>query len=95
VPSLRERLDDIPLLAEYLIERYSRKGGKRIRNIARATLELFQHYDWPGNIRELQNVIERAVILCDGDTFSVEESWLKKESSNRSASWFRRWGERN
>ena len=84
MPALRERANDIPLLVEYLIERYSKKAGKRIRNIARMTLELFQQYDWPGNIRELQNVIERAVILCEGDTFSVEESWLKKEAPNPS-----------
>jgi PAS domain S-box-containing protein len=76
VPSLRERAEDIPLLVEYLIERYATKTGKRIRKINRSTLTLFQAYDWPGNIRELQNVIERAVILCDGDTFSVDETWL-------------------
>src|SRR6202030_2427954 len=61
IPSLRERVDDIPLLVEYLIERYAKKAGKRIRNIQRKTLELFQAYDWPGNVRELQNVVERAV----------------------------------
>jgi len=76
VPSLRERPEDIPLLVEYLIERYATKTGKRIRKINQSTLTLFQAYDWPGNIRELQNVIERAVILCDGDTFSVDETWL-------------------
>src|SRR4029453_3989397 len=76
VPSLRERAEDIPLLVEYLIERYATKTGKRIRKINRSTLTLFQAYDWPGNIRELQNVIERAVILWDGDTFSVDETWL-------------------
>ena len=80
VPSLRERAEDIPLLVEYLIERYATKAGKRIRKISRHTLTLFQAYDWPGNIRELQNVIERAVILCDGDTFSVDETWLTRDS---------------
>jgi formate hydrogenlyase transcriptional activator len=80
VPSLRERAEDIPLLVEYLIERYATKAGKRIRKISRSALTLFQAYDWPGNIRELQNVIERAVILCDGDTFSVDETWLMRES---------------
>jgi formate hydrogenlyase transcriptional activator len=80
VPSLRERADDIPLLVGYLIERYARKAGKRIRKISRSALTLFQAYDWPGNIRELQNVIERAVILCDGDTFSVDETWLTRDS---------------
>jgi formate hydrogenlyase transcriptional activator len=80
VPSLRERGDDIPLLLEYLIERYAKRGGKRIRVIQKKTLDLFQAYDWPGNIRELQNVVERAVLLCDGDVFSVEESWLKQDT---------------
>jgi formate hydrogenlyase transcriptional activator len=83
IPSLRERVDDIPLLVEYLIERYAKKAGKRIRHIRRQTLELFQAYDWPGNIRELQNVIERAVVLCDGDTFSVDKTWLKKEQDRQ------------
>ena len=85
IPSLRERRDDIRLLVEYLIERYTKKVGKKIRNLNKRTLELFQSYDWPGNIRELQNVVERAVILCDGDTFYVEETWLKRESSERVA----------
>lgn len=79
IPSLRERIDDIPLLATYLIERYAKKAGKRIRNIQEETLTLFQTYDWPGNIRELQNVIERAVVLCESETFSVDETWLKPE----------------
>ena len=76
IPALRERVDDIPLLVGYLIDRYAQKAGKKIRNINKKTLDLFQAYDWPGNIRELQNVIERAVILCDGETFSVDEAWL-------------------
>jgi len=80
IPSLRERVDDIPLLVEYLIERYAKQAGKKIRTIHKQTLALFQAYEWPGNIRELQNVIERAVILCDGDTFAVDETWLKRES---------------
>ena len=64
IPSLRERADDIPLLVEYLIERYAKKAGKRIRKIQKKTLDLFQVYDWPGNIRELQNLVERAVIIA-------------------------------
>ena len=79
MPSLRERVDDIPLLVEYLIDRYAKKAGKKIRNIDKNTLTLFQEYKWPGNIRELQNVVERAVILCDGETFSVDPTWLKNE----------------
>lgn len=80
VPSLRERVDDIPLLVSYLIERYAQRAGKKLRAIQKETLERFQAYDWPGNIRELQNVIERAVILCEGDIFSVDETWLKPEA---------------
>ncbi len=80
MPPLRERVDDIPLLVEYLTERYASKAGKRIKSVKKRTLELFQEYDWPGNIRELQNVVERAVILCDGDTLEVDETWLQRES---------------
>lgn len=81
MPSLQERTDDIPLLVEYFIERYASKAGRKIRNIQKRTLDLLKGYDWPGNIRELQNVIERAVILCDGETFAVDETWLQRESS--------------
>src|ERR1700724_85229 len=79
MPSLRERAADIPLLVDYFIDRFGKKAGKKFRRIDKGTLKLFQAYDWPGNIRELQNVIERAVILSDGDTFSVDETWLKRE----------------
>ena len=79
MPSLRERIDDIPLLVEYLLGRYRAKTGKGFRSIEQKTLEIFQGYGWPGNIRELQNVIERTAILCEGDVFSVEETWLKRE----------------
>src|SRR5882757_2157970 len=78
LPALRERVSDISLLVEYLIDRYAQKAGKRIRNIDKKTMELFQAYDWPGNIRELQNVVERAVILCEGETFFVDEAWLTR-----------------
>jgi len=83
MPSLRDRMDDIPLLVEYFIERYGKTAGKKFRNINKKTLQLFQAYDWPGNIRELQNVIERAVVLCDSETFSVDETWLKREGAKR------------
>jgi transcriptional regulator with GAF, ATPase, and Fis domain len=76
VPPLRNRREDIALLAEYFIDRYSRKAGKNIRHIRRETLELLESYPWPGNIRELQNVIERSVILCETETFSIDESWF-------------------
>ena len=79
IPPLRERPEDIPLLATHFVQRYANKAGKKIRSIERQTLEWLQDYDWPGNIRELQNVVERAVILCDGDTFSIEKTWLHPE----------------
>jgi formate hydrogenlyase transcriptional activator len=84
VPSLRERKDDISLLVEYLVERYAKRAGKKISHIKKRTLDVFQAYDWPGNIRELQNVVERAVILCDGETFSVDETWLPRKSNQLS-----------
>lgn len=77
MPPLRERVADIPVLVEYLVERYAKKAGKSIRSIKKETLAQFQAYDWPGNVRELQNVIERAVVLCDGEMFSIDESWLE------------------
>jgi formate hydrogenlyase transcriptional activator len=79
IPPLRERLADVPLLVEYFIDRFAKRAGKKFRTIDKKSLKLFEGYNWPGNVRELQNVIERAVILCEGETFSVEESWLKRE----------------
>ncbi|HVR22796.1 MAG TPA: sigma 54-interacting transcriptional regulator [Candidatus Polarisedimenticolia bacterium] len=76
LPALRERISDISLLVGYLIDRYAKKLGKKIRNVDKKTIELFHAYDWPGNIRELQNVVERAVILSEGETFFVDETWL-------------------
>src|SRR5260221_663514 len=78
LPALRERVSDISLLVGYLIDRYAQKAGKKIRNIDKTTMELFHAYDWPGNIRELQNVVERAVILSEGETFFVDEAWLTR-----------------
>ena len=86
VPPLRERGDDILVLVEHLVQRYARIAGKNIRSIGKNTLELFESYDWPGNIRELQNVIERSVILTSGDILRVDESWLSKKSSQHSNS---------
>jgi len=79
VPPLRDRKEDIPLLVEYLAERYAGKAGKKIKNIEKRTFDLLKAYQWPGNIRELQNVIERAVILCEGETLSIDEVWLQHE----------------
>jgi PAS domain S-box-containing protein len=76
IPSLRERKEDVPLLVEYFIDRYARKAGKNIKRVNKKTLELLQSYRWPGNIRELQNVIERSVILCETEIFSIDENWL-------------------
>ena len=79
IPPLRERREDIPLLVEYFIDRYARKAGKNIREVNKKSLDLLQSYPWPGNIRELQNVIERSVIVCETENFSVDESWLSRQ----------------
>jgi PAS domain S-box-containing protein len=76
MPALRERREDIPLLVEYFIDRYSTKTGKKIRGVEKPTLERLKQYAWPGNIRELQNVVERSVILCESEIFVVDERWL-------------------
>ncbi|MGO9318037.1 MAG: PAS domain S-box protein [Terracidiphilus sp.] len=78
-PPLRKRKEDIPLLVEYFIDRYARKAGKSIRQVSKKTLELLQSYTWPGNIRELQNIVERSVIVCETESFSVDESWLSSQ----------------
>src|SRR5580692_2345923 len=77
MPPLRERVADIPLLVEYFIDRIGQRAGKKFRTVDKKSLKVFQAYGWPGNVRELQNVIERAVILCEGETFAVDETWLK------------------
>jgi formate hydrogenlyase transcriptional activator len=84
VPPLRERPEDIPVLLEYFVARFAKSSGKSIRHIGKDTLRMMREYGWPGNIRELQNVVERAVILTETDTFFVDENWLKatpKESA--------------
>ena len=80
IPPLRERKEDIPTLVEYFIQIYARKLGKKFETIEKKTLDLLESYSWPGNIRELQNVIERSVIVCDTGLFSVDPSWLSFES---------------
>jgi len=75
IPPLRERKEDIRLLVEYFIDRYARKAGKNITTVDKKTLRLLESYPWPGNIRELQNVIERSIILCEAEIFSIDESW--------------------
>ena len=80
VPPLRERKEDILMLVEYFLQRYATRAGKDIHSIDKKTLDLLQCYAWPGNIRELQNVIERSVILSSGEVFSVDELWLSKET---------------
>jgi PAS domain S-box-containing protein len=83
VPPLRKRRDDIPILVEYFVKRFAEKMAKRIRAIDKRTLELCERYDWPGNIRELQNIVERSVILCSGETFSIDDAWLSSEEPLR------------
>ncbi len=85
IPPLRERIEDIPLLVEYFIDRYARKAGKNVRSIDKKTLQLLQSYPWLGNIRELQNVIERSVIVCETENFSVDESWLSQQPLEKRA----------
>jgi formate hydrogenlyase transcriptional activator len=79
MPPLRERREDIPVLVEYFIDRCARNVGKDIRGINKKSLDLLQSYPWPGNIRELQNVIERSVIMCETENFSVDETWLPQQ----------------
>jgi PAS domain S-box-containing protein len=79
VPPLRKRKEDIVMLVEYFVHRYATRTGKHLQSIDKKTLELLQSYDWPGNIRELQNVIERSVILSSDGTFAIDGSWLSKE----------------
>src|SRR4051812_48932239 len=83
VPPLRKRREDIPILVEYFVKRFAEKMAKRIRQIDRRTLELCERYPWPGNIRELQNIVERSVILCTGDMFSIDEAWLPTQGPLR------------
>jgi len=78
MPPLRARRSDIPLLVEYFVDRYARKAGKSIRSVDKKTLQLLQSYPWPGNIRELQNIIERSVIVCETETLTADESWLSQ-----------------
>jgi PAS domain S-box-containing protein len=81
VPPLRERKEDIPVLVEYFVDRFAKKAGKNIRSIEKWALELLESYSWPGNIRELQNVIERAVIVCETETLTIDGSWLSLGNS--------------
>jgi PAS domain S-box-containing protein len=83
VPPLRKRKEDIPMLVEYFVKRYAEKAGKHICKIDNNTLQQCQSYAWPGNIRELQNIVERSVILCSGDTFSIERAWLASQEATR------------
>jgi formate hydrogenlyase transcriptional activator len=83
VPPLRERKGDIPMLVEYFARRYAEKAGKQISKIDKNTLKLCQSYHWPGNIRELQNIVERSIILCTGDTFWIDEAWLSSQDAPR------------
>ena len=81
VPSLRERTDDILMLVESFVHRYASLAGKHFKWIDKKTLDMLQAYEWPGNIRELQNVIERSVILNSGDVFTVDGSWLSTQAA--------------
>src|ERR1700735_4528356 len=82
MPPLRERRADIPLLVRYFLNRYARKAGRHFTAVDKKSLDLLRSYTWPGNIRELQNVIERSVIVSETQTFSVDESWLSRRPSS-------------
>ena len=86
VPPLRNRKEDIAMLVEYFVKRYAEKAGKQISKIDKNTLMQCQSYHWPGNIRELQNIVERSVILCTGDTFWIDEAWLSIQKAPRTKS---------
>jgi transcriptional regulator with GAF, ATPase, and Fis domain len=81
VPPLRERREDIRVLVEVFLDRYARRARKVIRRIGKRTLDLLEAYPWPGNIRELQNVIERSVIMSESDVFSIDEGWLTRAAA--------------
>ncbi len=83
VPPLRKRREDIPILVEYFVKRFAENMAKRIHRIDKRTLALCERYPWPGNIRELQNIVERSVILCVGDTFSIDDAWLSSQAPLR------------
>ena len=74
------------MLVEYSVKRYSDKARKNISKIHKNTFRLCQSYHWPGNIRELQNIIERSVILSTGDTFRIDPAWLSSQNAPRLAS---------
>ena len=86
VPTLRQRSEDIPLLVTYFLNRYARKAGKHFTAVDKQSLDLLQSYAWPGNIRELQNVIERSVVVSESQIFSVDESWLSRRPSSSNVS---------
>ncbi len=88
MPALRDRREDIPLLAEYFIRRFAQRSGKRIQGISRKSIDLLEANSWPGNIRELQNIIERAVIFADAPNLSIDPHWLSSELAPRSTSRF-------
>src|SRR5262249_9788362 len=85
MPALRDRREDLPLLIQYFLDRYARNAGKSFDTISNRSLQLLQSYPWPGNIRELQNVIERSVIVSESKKFSVDESWLSRPQKPESA----------
>ena len=79
MPPLRERREDIPVLVEYFVDHCARKVGKNIQGITKESLDVLRSYPWPGNIRELQNVIERSVIMCETENFSLDKTWLAQQ----------------
>src|SRR5215472_1888999 len=89
IPPLRDHKDDIPALAEFFLERYARESGKPIRSIAPEAMRMLLDYHWPGNIRELQNIVERGVALAAGNVLTVADMYLdhvaRKQGQNQTA----------
>ena len=77
VPPLRERKDDIPLLVSFFISRFGKRFGKDLRGVSQRGLDILMNYDWPGNIRELQNIVERAAVVANGQIINVDESLVR------------------
>jgi formate hydrogenlyase transcriptional activator len=81
LPSLRDRPSDIPLLVNLFLQRFANKFGRKIDAVHKATMDLLMDYAWPGNIRELQNIIERAVVLSAGPVLTVDPAFLPRTSA--------------
>src|SRR5262249_44402887 len=85
LPPLRERDGDVPLLVQFLVARFAARVGVRLESVGKETMERLSRYPWPGNIRELENVLERAVILSNGPTLEIDPEVFASATADRSA----------